>query len=513
MMTSPEASAIPSSSTADRHTVHFAFENTYARLPERFYARLNPTPVAAPRLVKVNSELARALGIDPGELASDHGVEILAGNRVANGSEPLAEAYAGHQFGYFVPQLGDGRANLLGEVVGRDGLRYDIQLKGSGRTPFSRGGDGRAALGPVLREYIVSEAMAALGVPTTRALAAVTTGEQVLREIALPGAVLTRVARSHVRVGTFQYFAARQDTDGLRTLADFAIACHYPDLSTAERPYRALLDGVIGRQAELVAHWMLLGFIHGVMNTDNTSISGETIDYGPCAFMEAYDPATVFSAIDQQGRYAYGNQPRVMLWNLTRLAEALLPVLEHEEGSEQAALGSANEALAAFAPKYEVARLGGFRRKLGLFTEREDDALMVERLLELMFANHTDFTLGFRRLCGAAAGPEGDDEVCRLFAEAGGFDSWVVEWRKRLKEEPNSPHERARSMRMANPAFIPRNHLVEAALKAASEHQDYQPFEELLDVVSRPYQERPGLERYTMPAPPEERVTQTFCGT
>ncbi|WP_239461981.1 protein adenylyltransferase SelO [Occallatibacter savannae] len=503
----------PSSSTADRHTAHFRFENTYSRLPERFYARLNPTPVAVPRLVKLNTELARTLGIDPRELASDHGVEILAGNRVADGSEPLAQAYAGHQFGYFVPQLGDGRANLLGELVGRDGLGYDIQLKGSGRTPFSRGGDGRAALGPVLREYIVSEAMAALGVPTTRALAAVTTGERVQREIALPGAVLTRVARSHLRVGTFQYFAARRDTDGLRILADFAIARHYPDAAKAERPYRALLDGVIGRQAELVAQWMLLGFIHGVMNTDNTSISGETIDYGPCAFMEAYDPATVFSAIDQQGRYAYGNQPRVMLWNLTRLAEALLPLLEEEEGSEQAALRSANEALAAFAPKYEVARLDGFRHKLGLFTEREDDALMVERLLELMFANHTDLTLGFRRLCGAALGPEGDEEVRSLFADAGGFDSWLVDWRKRLKEEPHSPHERARSMRMANPAFIPRNHLVEAALKAASEHQDYQPFEELLDVISRPYEERPSLERYTMPARAEERVSQTFCGT
>src|SRR3569623_1274209 len=312
---------------------------------------------------------------------------------------PLNSALTGQQVWHFVPQLGDGRANLLGELVSRDGQRYDVQLKGSGRTPFSRGGDGRAALGPVLREYIVSEAMAALGVPTTRALAAVTTGERVLREIALPGAVLTRVARSHVRVGPFQYFAARQDTDGLRILADFAIARHYPDAAKAERPYRALLDGVIGRQDELVAQRKLLGYIHGVMNTDNTSISGETIDYGPCAFMEAYDPATVFSSIDRNGRSAYGNQPRVMLWNLTRLAEALLPLLKEEEGSELAALGSANEALAAFAPKYEDARMGRLRRKLGRFTEREDDAHMVERFLELMFANHTDFTLGFRRLC------------------------------------------------------------------------------------------------------------------
>ena len=289
-------------------------------------------------------------------------------------SEPLALAYAGHQFGHFVPQLGDGRANLLGEVLGRDGVRYDIQLKGSGPTPFSRGGDGRAALGPVLREYIVSEAMAALGVPTTRALAAVTTGERVLRETALPGAVLTRVAASHLRVGTFQYFAARGDTEGTRRLADYAIARHYPEAAQAKQPYRALLDGVIARQARLIAQWMLLGFIHGVMNTDNTSISGETIDYGPCAFMEAYDPAKVFSSIDHYGRYAYGNQPRAAHWNLARLAEALLPVLEQEAGSAEAAVASANEALAAFAPQFEQARAAGLRRKLGLFTEREGDA-------------------------------------------------------------------------------------------------------------------------------------------
>ncbi len=299
-MSSSDASLIasPAISDSDHPSVRFGFENTYARLPERFYARLDPTPVAAPRLIRLNVELARNLGLDPDALASARGVEILAGNRVAEGAEPLALAYAGHQFGSFVPQLGDGRAILLGEVMARDGVRYDIQLKGSGPTPFSRGGDGRAALGPVLREYIVSEAMAALGVPTTRALAAVTTGERVLRETALPGAVLTRVAASHLRVGTFQYFAARGDTEGIRRLADHAIARHYPEAAPAKLPYRALLDGVIARQARLVAQWMLLGFIHGVMNTDNTSISGETIDYGPCAFMEAYDPAMVFSSID-----------------------------------------------------------------------------------------------------------------------------------------------------------------------------------------------------------------------
>ena len=311
--------------------LRFPFDNSYARLPARLFARLDPTPVAAPRLVRLNAGLAASLGLDPEELASPEGVEVLAGNRVPEGASPIALAYAGHQFGHFVPQLGDGRAILLGEIVGRDGVRRDIQLKGSGRTPFSRGGDGRAALGPVLREYIVSEAMAALGVPTTRALAAVTTGQPVLRETMLPGAILTRVAASHIRVGTFQYIAAQGDTEALRRLADYVIARHYPEAATAEQPYRALLDAVVARQADLVARWLLIGFIHGVMNTDNTSIAGETIDYGPCAFMDAYDPATVFSSIDHLGRYAYGNQPNIAQWNLARFAETLLPLLAEDE--------------------------------------------------------------------------------------------------------------------------------------------------------------------------------------
>jgi uncharacterized protein YdiU (UPF0061 family) len=513
-MSSPDAPAIASTATLGADCpVRFGFENTYARLPEHFFARLDPTPVAAPRLVKLNLELARNLGLDAEALASPHGVEILAGSRVAEGAEPLAQAYAGHQFGHFVPQLGDGRTNLLGEVLGRDGVRYDIQLKGSGPTPFSRGGDGRAALGPVLREYIVSEAMAALGVPTTRALAAVTTGERVLRETALPGAVLTRVAASHLRVGTFQYFATRGDTEGTRRLADYAIARHYPEAAQAKQPYRALLDGVIARQAQLVAQWLLFGFIHGVMNTDNTSISGETIDYGPCAFMEAYDPVKVFSSIDHYGRYAYGNQPRAMLWNLTRLAEALLPVLEQEAGDGETALASAKEALAAFAPQFEGAYAAGLRRKLGLSTEREGDEALVQELLARMAANRADFTLTFRRLCDAAAGPEGDEGVRGLFADPGAYDSWAVGWRRRLEEEPVSGQARAAAMRMASPAFIPRNHRVEAALDAAIRRQDFQPFEELLEVVSRPYEEKPVLERYAAPARPEECVLQTFCGT
>jgi uncharacterized protein YdiU (UPF0061 family) len=515
MMSSSNASptTLPAGSDTDGHSIRFGFENTYARLPERFYSRLAPTPVAARRLVKVNVELARNLGLDPGALASMRGVEVLAGNSVAEGSEPLAMAYAGHQFGHFVPQLGDGRTNLLGEVTGLDGVRYDIQLKGSGPTPFSRGGDGRAALGPVLREYIVSEAMAALGVPTTRALAAVTTGERVMREAALPGAVLTRVAASHLRVGTLQYFAVRRDTEGIRILADYAIARHYPEAAQTGQPYRALLEGVIARQALLVAHWMLFGFVHGVMNTDNTSISGETIDYGPCAFMEAYDAATVFSSIDAHGRYAYGNQPRAMLWNLTRLAEALLPILAEEAGSEEAALAAANEALAGFGPQFEAAHSAGLRRKLGLFTEREGDAELIEDLLERMAAQRADFTLTFRKLCDAAVGPEGDEGLRALFADPGAYDTWAYRWRQRLKEEPGSDEARAAAMRAVNPAFVPRNHLVEAALEAAVWRQDYQPFEDLLDVVSHPYEDRPGLERYAAPARPEEIVSRTFCGT
>lgn len=493
--------------------VLFGFDNTYARLPEHFYARVNPTPVEAPRLVKLNEQLARELGLDADALRSEDGVAVLAGNRVADGAEPLAQAYAGHQFGSFVFQLGDGRANLLGEVVGHNGVRYDIQLKGSGRTPFSRGGDGRAAIGPVLREYFVSEAMAALGVPTTRSLAAVTTGERVLRDGALPGAVLTRVATSHLRVGTFQYFAARGDREGLHTLADYAIARHYPQAAQAQQPCHALLQGVVIRQAQLIAQWMLLGFVHGVMNTDNTSISGETIDYGPCAFMEAYDPATVFSSIDHGGRYAYGNQANVARWNLARLAEALLPVFVEETGDEAAAVASANEALSAFEPQFQNSRSAGLRRKIGLFAEREGDEALVEDLLQRMAANHADFTLTFRRLCDVAASPEGDAGVRTLFADPAAFDNWAVQWRQRLKQESPDGQARATAMWRVNPIFIPRNHLVEAALEAATWRQDFEPFEELLNAVTRPYEERPGLEKYAIPARPEERVLQTFCGT
>ena len=493
--------------------LRFPFDNSYARLPERFYARIDPTRVASPRLVMLNEGLARELGLDVDALSSEAGIAMLGGNRVAEGSEPIAQAYAGHQFGSFVPQLGDGRANLLGEVIGRNGVRYDIQLKGSGRTPFSRGGDGRAALGPVLREYILSEAMAALGVPTTRALAAVTTGERVLRETALPGAVFTRVAASHLRVGSFQYFAARRDTEGVRLLAEYAIARHDPDAAQAIHPCRALLEGAIVRHARLVAQWMLLGFIHGVMNTDNTSISGETIDFGPCAFMEAYDPATVFSSIDHGGRYAYGNQPNAALWNLARLAEALLPVLVEEMGSEEAAVSAANEALSAFEPAYKLARKAGMRRKLGLFSEHEGDAALAEDLLGRMAANRADFTLTFRGLCDAAAETEGDVAVRALFTDPSAYDEWAAQWRERLGAEPEATEVRAAAMRSVNPLFIPRNHRVEEAIEAARWRDDFGPFQELLNVVSRPFEDQPGWERYALPARPEERVLQTFCGT
>jgi uncharacterized protein YdiU (UPF0061 family) len=483
-------------------SITIPFDNSYARLPDRFRARLDPTPVAAPALVRVNVALAEQLGIDPAELASPDGVAVLAGNRVPDGAEPMALAYAGHQFGHFVPQLGDGRANLLGEVVGRDGIRRDIQLKGSGRTPYSRGGDGRAALGPVLREYLVSEAMAAFGIPTTRTLAAITTGEPVRRETLLPGAVLTRVAASHIRVGTFQYFAARGDDEGVRLLADYTIARHYPDAATAPNPYRALLDGVVARQADLVARWLLIGFIHGVMNTDNCSIAGETIDYGPCAFMDAYDPAAVFSSIDHHGRYAYGNQPRIALWNLTRLAECLLPLLG---GNEEAV----KESLEAFAQRFQAAYFGGLRRKIGLAAEQEGDDNLTQDLLRLMAEGGADFTLTFRRLCDSAEGPAGDAAVRGLFNDGDAFDAWANRWRARLAAEA-AP---AAAMRAVNPAFIPRNHVVEAALAAAVERADLQPFEQLLAVLSRPYVDNPALARFATPPREEERVLQTFCGT
>ena len=489
---------------------HFPFDNTYAQLPGRFFARLDPTPVGGPKLVRLNLGLAQELDLDPVWLASSEGLGALAGNNVPDGADPIAAAYAGHQFGHFQPQLGDGRAILLGEVVGRDGRRRDIQLKGSGRTPFSRGGDGRAALGPVLREYIISEAMAALGIPTTRALAAVLTGETIVRETLLPGAVLTRVASSHIRVGSFQYFAARGDVEGLRTLADHVIARHYPEAAAAGKPYRALLDGVIARQATLVASWLLVGFIHGVMNTDNMSIAGETIDYGPCAFMDAYDPATVFSSIDRRGRYAYANQPRIAHWNLARLAEALLPLLGADD---EAAVAEAEEALQRFQGCFDAAYQAGLGRKIGLATTREGDAALAGELLAAMAANRADFTLVFRRLAEVGAGPDGAEAVRSLFIDPTAFDLWAARWQTRLRDESRTDTERQSAMRAVSPAYIPRNHRVEAVIEAAMNAADYAPFEELLAVLSRPYAADPKLVRYAEPPEPDGRIYQTFCGT
>ena len=482
----------------DHAVPSIAFDNSYARLPDRFFAPQRPIPVGDPRLVRVNAPVAALLGIDPAALDAD----MLAGSRVPAGSTPIAQAYSGHQFGNFSPVLGDGRAVLLGEVVGTDGQRYDIQLKGSGRTAFSRGGDGRAAIGPMLREYIVSEGMHALGIPTTRALAVATTGEPVFRETTLPGAVLTRIAASHLRVGTFQFFAAHSDVEGLHILADYAIARHDPDCAG---DYPAFLRAVIARQAELVAQWLLVGFIHGVMNTDNVSIAGETIDYGPCAFMDEYDPGTVFSSIDQAGRYAYGNQPRMTGWNLTRLAEALLPLLAPAQDD---AIEIAKAAIAGFGERFEHAYLAGLRRKIGLFTEHPGDNDLTQDLLRHMQEGHADWTLTFRALSDVVDGNPAPARA--LFSPAAAFDAWAERWHQRLATEPVP--DRAAAMRAINPLYIPRNHRVEAALTAATAG-DYAPFESLLDALSDPFTERPGLDDYALPPRPDERVLATFCGT
>jgi uncharacterized protein YdiU (UPF0061 family) len=489
----------------------FPFDNTYARLPERFFARLPPTPVSEPGLIRLNENLALHLGLSPERLTTSEGIEVLAGNRVPEGAEPLATAYAGFQFGNWVPQLGDGRAILLGELIDRDGVRRDVQLKGAGRTPFSRNGDGRAGLGPVLREYIISEAMAALGIATTRSLAAVTTGDQIVRETHQPGAVLTRVAQSHIRVGTFQFFAARRDEDAVRVLADHVIDRHYPDASQADNPILALLAAVIERQAELVAQWQLVGFIHGVMNTDNMSIAGETIDYGPCAFMDSYHPDTVYSSIDVRGRYAFGNQPSIAHWNLGGLANALLPLIADDQS---AAVALATEVIQTFPVRFEHFYRAGFQRKLGLTDAREGDVALAQDLLTRMAENAADFTLTFRRLSdGVGESSQNDEAVSGLFEDPAVFDEWAVRWRHRLASEGRSAAERQRDMRSVNPAFIPRNHRVEEVIKAAVDEGDLAPFEQLIEVLASPYDEQPSQERYAAPPRPEQIVRETFCGT
>ena len=468
------------------------FDNSYARLPGSMHVGVDPTPVSAPRLIRVNEPLARELGINPAALTA----EVAVGNALLPGSTPIAQAYAGHQFGNFVPQLGDGRAILLGEVVDVNGRRRDIQLKGSGRTPFSRGGDGRAALGPVLREYLVSEAMNALGIPTTRALMAATTGERVYRDDVLPGAVLTRVAASHIRVGTFQFFAARKDHESLTLLIDHVIERHYPELKGAENPALALLDAVMEAQGSLVARWVQVGFIHGVMNTDNSSVSGETIDYGPCAFMDAYDPDTVFSSIDTYGRYAYQNQAPIAQWNMARLAETLLAFLSE---SREEAIRIATERVEAFPAIYTKYWLAGFRKKIGLVSEGDGDLELIQGMLDAMQMARADFTITFR---GLSKGE--DPEALR---------DWLPQWRERLARDPQTAEERLALMRSVNPAYIPRNHLVEEMIAAAVEHQDYATFEKMLGVLMNPYAEQAGAERYAALPPERETGYRTFCGT
>jgi uncharacterized protein YdiU (UPF0061 family) len=502
-------------------TTAFRFDNTFARELEGLYVPWRPAAVSAPRLLFLNRTLAGELGLDATALEGPAGAALFAGNALPDGAEPLAQAYAGHQFGGFSPQLGDGRALLLGEVIDRHGRRRDLAFKGSGRTPFARGGDGKAAVGPMLREVLLGEAMHALGIPTTRALAVAATGEPVFREHALPGAVLTRVAASHIRVGTFEFFASRGDVASLRKLARYTIARHDPELAATPQPFLALLQAVAGRQSALVAQWMNVGFIHGVMNTDNMAISGETIDYGPCAFMEAYDPAAVFSSIDHQGRYAFGNQPDIACWNLARLAETLLPLLADDP---EQAVAMASEVIAAFPAQCRRHLLHGQRAKLGLHRGVPDDdgadAALTGDWLTLLHAERVDFTLAFRRLADAAAGDEAP--LRGLFADGRAPDAWLARWRARCASEDDGAEpgsamagiERARAMRSVNPWVIPRNHRVEEALAAASDEGDLAPFERLLDALRRPFDEAPELAPYAEPAPAAVTARyRTFCGT
>ncbi len=499
----------------------FLFDNTYARDLEGFYAPWQPAQVPAPKLVYFNRPLAAELGLDAAALDSAEGAALFAGNLVPAGAAPLAQVYAGHQFGGFSPQLGDGRALLLGEVIDRHGQRRDIAFKGSGRTPFSRGGDGKAALGPMLREVLIGEAMHALGIPTTRALAVAATGEPVRRELTLPGAVLTRVATSHIRVGTFEFFAARGDVERLRRLADYTLKRHDPALIGQPQPYLKLLQAVAQRQAKLIAQWMNVGFIHGVMNTDNMTLSGQTIDYGPCAFMEAYDPKAVFSSIDHGGRYAYDQQPLIAPWNLSRLAQSLLPLLD-DDGD--AAVAQATTVIEDFPGWYQAHWLHGQRAKLGLMGLAAEgigdgDQALAANWLQLLHTERVDFTLAWRHLGTAAAGDEAP--LRALFLDPQAPSAWLTRWQERCRQDdvhvdpPGAAStERARRMHAVNPMVIPRPHLVEEALNAASNEGDFGPFQRLLAAVQRPFDSDAEQARYAQPAPAAvTAVYQTFCGT
>lgn len=484
----------------------FPFQNTFARLPQTFYERVDPSPVSAPEWIAVNRPLAEELGIDPDELESGEGLAVLSGNRVSEGAEPLAAAYSGHQFGGFSPVLGDGRAILLGEVIHRDGRHRDIQLKGSGPTPFSRRGDGRSALGPVLREYLVSEAMHALGIPTTRALAAVWSGDKVYREEVEPGGVFTRVASSHLRIGTCEYFSSRGDFESLRILVDYALRRHDPERVDAGNPALALLEGVMERQASLVARWMGLGFIHGVMNTDNMSLSGETIDYGPCAFLDRYEPAKKFSFIDRNGRYAYVNQPNIVHWNLARLAEALLPLVATDD-SESGAIRLVTDVLERFPDLFRREWARTFSAKVGISGEAGRES--AEQLLALMEEQGTDFTLTFRHLRDALFKEE---DFLNLFPRPEAARGWLAGWRSKLVALDIGEEEAASLMKTVNPVVIPRNHRIEAAIGAAKQ-RDHTLFHQLRRRLESPYEEAPGSAGFESPPHPREEVRATFCGT
>lgn len=490
------------------------FNNQYIALGEKFYSHTSPAAVARPSLIKFNEELANSLGISSSDTSDNDVAAVFSGNTVPRGAQPVAMAYAGHQFGHFVPQLGDGRALLLGEVCANNGTSYGIQLKGSGQTYFSRNGDGRAALGPVLREYLLSESMAKLNVPTTRALAAVSTGENVVRENLLPGGVITRVASSFVRVGTFEYFRARGDEQSIRKLADFVIQSNYADIAEDENPYISLLQTVVERQAVLIAQWMQLGFIHGVMNTDNMSVVGETIDYGPCAFIDAYKHDKVFSSIDHHGRYAYNNQPNIALWNLTRLAECLIPLIAE---NIEAAVEIAQNILTTYIESYQKHWLAGMRAKFGMTAiqgmDQQDQAL-IESLFNIMDANSADFTLTFFHLARLKYVSDSNDQNCRvLFANPVEFDKWIVKWRERLSQESATDDERQSAMQHVNPVYIPRNHQVEAAIRAAEDHADFSVFHDLHEVLQNPYSLQTGKDNYLLPPEADETVEKTFCGT
>ena len=485
------------------------FDNSYARLPKSFFECIKPTPVKEPKLVRFNKPLANEIGlnvIEDNDILSD----IFSGNIVPEGSEPIALVYAGHQFGYFVPQLGDGRAILLGEIVNNGGCRFDIQLKGSGQTSYSRSGDGRAPLGAVIREYIISEAMHSLNIPTTRSLAIIVTGELVSRETLLPGGILTRIASSHLRVGTFEYFAASDDQENLQLLADYSINRHFPNIKKSNLRYQTFLESVCDRQAALIAKWMHVGFVHGVMNSDNTSIPGETIDYGPCAFMDSYDPATVFSSIDHHGRYAYGNQPNIAQWNIACLGECLLPLIHPDRNK---AIGIAEEILDSFQDKFRKYWLSGMYKKIGLTQNEPEDINLLEQLLELMKENKTDYTLTFRYLSDAIENDTGNSNFEKQFLSQNKISEWLVSWRKRLKIQSASFKKIKMSMQKENPAFIPRNHRIEKAIYEAVDNNDYSYMDHLILLLNKPYQDQPNNSEYMHPPEKPDHNYQTFCGT